>query len=80
MYKTSKKSPATILEAVLNSLMRAGRYNPGDVAAPAVILWTDADGQWNQLAAQLRPLMPELFTLGDYNPEEKPGRQFGSDV
>ncbi len=73
MYKTSKKSPATILEAVLNSLMRAGRYNPGDVAAPAVILWTDADGQWKQLAAQLRPLMPELFTLGDYNPEEKTG-------
>ncbi len=73
MYKTSKKSPAALLEAVLNSLIHAGRYNPGDVTAPAAILWTDADGQWRQLAAQLRPLMPELFTFGEYNPEEKTG-------
>ena len=63
----------TLLEAVRQSLLRAGRYDPGTVVPPAAILWTDADGQWQPLVSQLRPLMPELLTLGDYNPEEKTG-------
>lgn len=63
----------TLLEAVRESLLRAGRYDPGTVVPPAAILWTDADGQWQPLVSQLRPLMPELLTLGDYNPEEKTG-------
>ena len=63
----------TLLEAVRESLLRAGRYDPGAAVPPAVILWTDADGQWGLLVAQLRPLMPELFALGDYHPEEKTG-------
>lgn len=71
--RTSKMSANTLLEAVRESLLRAGRYDPSTVAPPAAILWTDADGQWRPLVSQLRPLMPELLTLGDYNPEEKTG-------
>jgi hypothetical protein len=63
----------TLLEAVRQSLTSAGRYNPGDAVAPAAVLWTDADGQWRPLVAQLRPLMPELLTLGEYAPEERTG-------
>jgi hypothetical protein len=66
-------SANTLLEAVRESLLRAGRYDPGTVVPPAAILWTDADGQWQPLVSQLRSLMPELLTLGDYNPEEKTG-------
>lgn len=65
--------PTTLLEAVRASLARAARYNPGDVVAPAAVLWTDADGQWRPVVEQLRPEMPELLTLGEYNPATRTG-------
>ena len=64
---------STLLEAVRTSLAHAARYNPGDVVAPAAVLWTDADGQWRPVAQQLRGLMPELLTLGDYEPTTRTG-------
>lgn len=66
-------TPTTLLEAIRVSLARAARYNPGDVVAPAVVLWTDADGQWRPLVEQLRGLMPELLTLGVYDPATRTG-------
>jgi hypothetical protein len=63
----------TLLEAVKNSLMRAGRYNPGDVVAPAAVLWSDADGQWKPVVERLRALMPELITLGEYDSATRTG-------
>lgn len=63
----------TLIEAVKNSLHRACRYNRSDMVSPAAVLWIDADSQWAPLVNQLRPLMPELLTLGAYNPEEKTG-------
>lgn len=57
----------TLFEAVRASLAHAARYNSGDVVAPAGVLWTDADGQWRPVVEQLRALMPELLTLGDYD-------------
>ncbi|MBI4766666.1 MAG: BREX-1 system phosphatase PglZ type B [Deltaproteobacteria bacterium] len=64
---------STLLESVKLSLLRAVRYNRSDMVGPAVILWTDSDNQWASLVDQLRPLMPELFTLGEYDPEKKIG-------
>ncbi len=66
-------SNQTIIEALRNSLTAAARFNLSDMVAPVAILWTDADSQWEPLISQLRPLMPELLTLGEYNPEEKTG-------
>lgn len=63
----------TLLEAVRASLGHAARYNPGDVVAPSAALWTDADGQWQPLAEQLRGLMPELLTLGEYDASTRTG-------
>jgi len=63
----------TLLEAVRTSLAHAARYNPGDVVAPAAVLWTDSDGQWQPVVEQLRPLCPELLTLGDYDPATRTG-------
>jgi len=63
----------TLLEAIRNSLAHAARYNPGDVVAPAAVLWTDADGQWQPVVEQLRGLMPELLTLGEYDPATRTG-------
>jgi len=70
---TSTRSPSTLLEAVRASLAHAARYNPGDVVRPAAVLWTDADGQWRAVVEQLRPLMPELLTLGDYDATTRTG-------
>ncbi|MBN2565717.1 MAG: BREX-1 system phosphatase PglZ type B [Candidatus Eisenbacteria bacterium] len=64
---------STLLEAVRVSLVHASRYNPGDVVAPAAVLWTDADSQWRPVVEQLRGLMPGLLTLGDYNPATRAG-------
>ncbi|HDH98636.1 MAG TPA: BREX-1 system phosphatase PglZ type B, partial [Deltaproteobacteria bacterium] len=63
----------TVIEALRNSLTAAARFNRSDVVAPAAVLWTDADSQWEPLVSQLRPLMPELLTLDEYHPEEKTG-------
>lgn len=70
---TEHKNYSTLLEAVKLSLLRAGRYNRSDMVGPAVILWTDSDGQWASLVDQLRPLMLEMFTLGEYDPGKRTG-------
>jgi hypothetical protein len=63
----------TFVEAVRESLAAAGRYNSGDSLPPAAILWTDADGEWQPIVTRLRALMPELLTLGEYEPEQRAG-------
>ena len=66
-------SNITIIETLRDSLTAAGRYNPDDVARPAVIIWTDADRQWQTVVSQLQILMPELLILGEYRPDNKTG-------
>ena len=70
---TVGKQSGTLLEAVRASLAKARRYNPGDAVCPAAVLWADADGQWRPLVEKLRPLMPELLTLDDYDAETRSG-------
>jgi len=72
-YKSGSRPASTLLEAVRASLVHAARYNPGDVVAPAAVLWTDADGQWRPVVEQLRTLMPELLTLGEFDPKTRTG-------
>lgn len=71
--KSVTQTPPTLLEAVQQSLAQAGRFYSGDAVAPAVILWTDADGQWQPLVNKLRPLMPELLTFGPYQVGQRTG-------
>src|SRR5438552_18316878 len=71
--RSMSDSPGTFIEAVKASLAAAGRYNFGDTMPPAAILWTDADGEWRPIAARLRALLPELLTLGEYEPEQHTG-------
>ncbi|MFH0730571.1 MAG: BREX-1 system phosphatase PglZ type B [Pseudomonadota bacterium] len=66
-------SNKTIIEALKDSVIASGRYNPNDVVRPAAILWTDADRQWQPVISQLQLLMPELLILGEYQPEKKTG-------
>jgi hypothetical protein len=41
--------------------------------APAAILWTDKDRQWEPLLPRLRQLLPQLLTLGAYDPASRTG-------
>ncbi len=65
--------PDTVLEAIMVSLALAARHNPGDVARPAAILWTDADAQWQPLIPLLQAKILHLLVLGDYAPAERRG-------
>ncbi|HEN46997.1 MAG TPA: BREX-1 system phosphatase PglZ type B, partial [Mizugakiibacter sp.] len=49
------------------------RYNSNDAVHPYAILWTDHDSQWQPIIPQLRRLMPQLLTLGEYNPSLRTG-------
>ena len=69
----SVEKAVTFIEAVKESLAGATRYNSGDSVPPAAVLWTDADGEWRPIAKRLRGLVPELLTLGDYDPEQRTG-------
>lgn len=63
----------TVLDAIIQSLSRAGEYNRDDQVAPAVILWPDKERQWEPVLPLLRPALPQLLTLGAYTPERKTG-------
>lgn len=55
-----------ILDAIIQSLGRAGEYNRDDQVAPAVILWPDKERQWEPVMPVLRERLPNLLTLGPY--------------
>ncbi|MBK8648220.1 MAG: hypothetical protein IPN16_17105 [Gemmatimonadetes bacterium] len=43
------------------------------VAEPAAISWCDADRQWLPLIPRLREVLPQLYTLGSYQQEQRTG-------
>ena len=63
----------TVVEALVLSLERNGRFNPNDVVHPHAVLWTDHDAQWQPIIAQLRRLLPQLLCFGEYEPEHRSG-------
>ena len=63
-----------IIDALIQSLSRAGEYNADDQATPAVILWPDKERQWEPLLPILRERLPHLLTLGPCDPKPEQGR------
>src|ERR1700730_1513247 len=59
------------LAATLRTAAQA--YAAGDQVAPCAVLWTDPERLWESVMADLQPAMPELFRLGDYPPDPRPG-------
>ena len=66
-------APATVIEALAASLEAASAYNPSDAEPPAAVLWTDREARWRPILPRLRPLVPQLLVLGEYDPEERTG-------
>ncbi|GEM_PF-3983141 len=63
----------TFLDAVVEAIERAGRYNHNDQVAPAAVLWTDKEREWEALLPRLRSRLPALLTLGPYVADERSG-------
>ena len=66
-------SSATVVERLKASLEAASAHNPNDAEKPVAVLWTDHDSQWRPILARLRALMPQLLTLGVYEPKGRTG-------
>jgi len=62
-----------IVDRLINSVQQASVYNQDVQVAPDCILWPDRDRQWEVIVPRLQQEIPELFALGDYNPEKKTG-------
>ena len=66
------KENETLLEALASSL-RNQVSSPDGMACPAAILFTDPKSQFLPLKQQLMVLLPELITLGEYDPSARTG-------
>lgn len=62
-----------VLEHLLDALSKATEFNQNVQVAPAAILWPDKEKQWLSLSSELRKLLPQFLTLGEYKPKEKTG-------
>lgn len=51
----------------------AESYAAGDQVAPCAVLWTDPERGWEAVIPDLQALLPELFVLGRYAPEQRAG-------
>lgn len=62
-----------LIDALTEAIRNAARHNPDVQLAPACILWTDCDQQWEPVVPRLQLEVPELLQLGDYQPDNRKG-------
>lgn len=62
-----------IIDSLIKAIRAAAVYNPDVQTGPACILWPDRDKQWEAIIPRLKSEMPELFDLGNYDPENRSG-------
>lgn len=62
-----------VIDELLRSIRSSSAYNSDVQVAPHCILWPDHERQWESALPKLQSLLPELFVLGDYNPQHRKG-------
>jgi len=62
-----------VLSHLVKQIRSAAVYNANTQHPPAVILWTDKEEQWQRAIHQLYDVLPELFILGEYDPDNRVG-------
>lgn len=62
-----------LLDAVGQALKEAARFNRSVQTPPDVVLWTDADRQWQPVIDVLSAAGSPILKLGDYVPEKRQG-------
>lgn len=64
----------TLGQRIVTAVRAAAQaYAAGDQVAPCAVLWPDPERLWEAVLPKMRALVPELFVLGDYKPEERTG-------
>lgn len=63
----------TIAKHLASALQAAAKSNLHTAAPMAAVLWLDKEAQWQAALPALQQLMPNLFVLGPYAPEQKTG-------
>ncbi|MFK5949469.1 MAG: BREX-1 system phosphatase PglZ type B [Methylococcales bacterium] len=59
--------------ALVSTIRKSKDFNPDTQVAPACILWTDKDRQWEAVVSNLQGALPELFVLGEYDLQNRTG-------
>lgn len=68
------KASVTVMSALAGRLReQAKRYNPALESAPVAVLWTDEKREWEAVLPQIKAVVPELFSLGAYAPDDRTG-------
>ena len=62
-----------VIDSLVNAIKEAKKYNANNQIAPAALLWTDKERQWEAVIHKVQTLLPELIILGDYAPEKLTG-------
>lgn len=62
-----------LITYLVESLRASVKVNRTMMTVPVAILWTDAERNWESAITRLKKLMPELFTLGEYRPDDRQG-------
>ena len=62
----------TIAQRLVAALrISAQAYAAGDQVAPCAVLWTDPERLWEGVMPELQAMLPELFVLCSYAPDER---------
>ena len=65
------KKARKVLDALVEAVGRgAAEVSEGGVA-PAAVLWTDKERQWEPLLPELKKRLPSLLVLGSHAPTER---------
>ncbi|WP_028764579.1 BREX-1 system phosphatase PglZ type B [Shewanella colwelliana] len=62
-----------VVNYLIEQLRNSATFNKSVQVAPAAILWTDIDCQWQSAMPYIKQQLPELIELGQYKPEERTG-------
>jgi len=72
MTTNANPQPRNLAEALIASF-KASLGSPDGTAPPVALLWTDPDGQWRSIIPSLRQAIPELYALGEFDPDARTG-------
>lgn len=62
-----------MLDILMRAIRASARFNPGSEVNPNCILWPDGEAQWLAAMPLLQAAMPELYILGQYEPQKRQG-------
>jgi hypothetical protein len=64
----------TVAEKLATTLRTSAEaYAAGDQVKPCAVLWPDPEQFWKRVIPELEPILPELFSMGGYAPDNRTG-------